>query len=189
MDMRGLLQQPGMPEEQVPQEQMQPEQMPPEQMPPEQMAPEEAPDESIDENHPSFMAAMEFANEALYGKKAANDVVTALQKSGDISEGLATTSYEMASIIDERVNLPDELLLLLGARILEEVASIAQTAQIQVQPADIGMAFRDNLLRFLSEQGHDVSQLQAAMEQMNPEDFNTMAQEQPQQAPVEGQQL
>jgi hypothetical protein len=139
--------------------------------PEEQMAPEK------DESDPNYQAALEFAMKALYSEKAAKDIAKALRTSKDPVDALSTISYEIMSIIDERTDgaVPDELLALLATNILEEVASIAEAANIPVKPSDLALALKQMILRFLGEQGVDTTQLQQAMDQVNPEEFNLMA--------------
>lgn len=130
-----------------------------------------------DESDPNYQAALEFAMKALYSEKAAKDIAKALRTSKDPSEALGTIAYEIMSIIDERTQgaVPDELLALLATKILEEVASIAEAANIPVKPSDLALALKQMILRFLGEQGVDTTQLQQAMDQVNPEEFNRMA--------------
>ena len=130
-----------------------------------------------DESDPNYQAALEFAMKALYSEKAAKDIAKALRTSRDPVEALSTISYEIISIIDERTDgaVPDELLALLATNILEEVASIAEAAKIPVKSSDIAVALKQMILRFLGEQGVDTTQLQQAMDQVDPEEFNRMA--------------
>ena len=130
-----------------------------------------------DESDPNYQAALEFAMKALYSEKAAKDIAKALRTSKDPSEALGTIAYEIMSIIDERTQgaVPDELLALLATKILEEVASIAEAANIPVKPSDLALALKQMILRFLGEQGVDTTQLQQAMDKVNPEEFNRMA--------------
>ena len=132
-----------------------------------------------DESDPHYQAALEFAMTALYSEKAAKDIAKALRTSRDPVEALSTISYEIMSIIDERTDgaVPDELLALLATNILEEVASIAEAAKIPVKSSDIAVALKQMILRFLGEQGVDTTQLQQAMDQVNPEEFNRMAEQ------------
>lgn len=132
-----------------------------------------------DASDPNYQAALEFAMKALYSEKAAKDIAKTLRTSNEPSEALATISYEIMSIIDERTQgaVPDELLALLATNILEEVASIAEAANVPVQPSDLALALKQMILRFLGEQGIDTTQLQQAMDQVNPEEFNRMAAE------------
>lgn len=136
---------------------------------------EEGPEK--DETDPSYQAALEFAMKALYSDKAAKDIAKALRTAQDPVEALSTISYEIMSIIDERTQgaVPDELLALLATNILEEVASIAEAANIPVKPSDLALALKQMILRFLGEQGVDTTQLQQAMDQVDPEEFNRMA--------------
>lgn len=129
-----------------------------------------------DESDPSYQAALEFAMKALYSEKAAKDIAKALRTAQDPVEALSTISYEIMSIIDERTDgaVPDELLALLATNILEEVASIAEAANIPVKSSDLAMALKQMILRFLGEQGVDTTQLQQAMDQVDPEEFNRM---------------
>ena len=130
-----------------------------------------------DESNPAFQAAMELAMEAMYGQKAARDIAETLRTSQDKVDGLANTAYEIVSIIDERTDgaVPDELLVLLATNVLEEVADIGEAAGLQITPADVATALKQMILRFLGEQGVDTTQLEQAMGQVNPEEFNQMA--------------
>ena len=140
-----------------------------------QPAPAQAPQEP-DENDPAFQAAMKFAMQALYVEGAADDVSEALKKSPDITEALSSTAYEMTSIVDEKTQggVPDELLVLLAARILEEVTDIAIASGIEVTPKVVSEAFKIMILRYVGEQGHDTRQLQEAMDSVSDEDFDAL---------------
>lgn len=129
-----------------------------------------------DTNQP-FQMALQYAMEALYGNEAAKDVAQALKAAPDPVEGLANTAYEMTSVVDERTDgqVPDELIIPLAMQILEEVVEIAEAAGVQIQPSDVAQAFKQMLLRFLAEQGMDTTQLQQAMDQVDPEAFNQAA--------------
>lgn len=144
-------------------------------MAPEAMMAEEGGE--ADENDPAYQAAMQFAMEALYGNKAAKGVAEALKAAQDPVEGLANTAYEMVSIIDEKTNgdVPDELLVLLATNVLEEVAEIGEAAGLDITPATVASALKMMILRFLGEQGVDTTQLEQAMGQINPEEFNQLA--------------
>jgi hypothetical protein len=136
---------------------------------------QEAPEK--DASDPNYQVALEFAMKALYSDKAAKDIAKALRTSKDPVEALGTISYEIMAIVDERTDgaVPDELLALLATNILEEVASIAEAANIPVKPSDLALALKQMILRFLGEQGVDTTQLQQAMDQVDPEEFNRMA--------------
>lgn len=140
-------------------------------MPEQQMAPEK------DESDPNYQGALEFAMKALYSEKAAKDIAKALRTSKDPVDALSNIAYEIMSIIDERTQgaVPDELLALLATNILEEVASIAEAANVPVKSSDLALALKQMILRFLGEQGVDTTQLQQAMDQVDPEEFNRMA--------------
>jgi hypothetical protein len=92
---------------------------------------------------------------------------------------LANTAYEIVTIVDERTEgaIPDELLVLFAAKILEEVAEIGEAAGVPMQPSDVALALKQMILRFLGEQGVDTTQLQQAMDQVDPEEFNQAAME------------
>ena len=142
-----------------------------------QAAPEMQGEPEKDESDPGYQAALEFAMKALYSDKAAKDIAKALRTAQDPVDALSTISYEIMSIVDERTQgaVPDELLALLATNILEEVASIAEAANIPVKPSDLALALKQMILRFLGEQGVDTTQLQQAMDQVDPEEFNRMA--------------
>ena len=149
--------------------------------PEQQAAPMPAPEQQAgpekDASDPGYQAALEFAMTALYSEKAAKDIAISLRANQDPVDALSNTAYEIMSIIDERTEgtVPDELLALLATNILEEVASIAEAANIPVKPSDLALALKQMILRFLGEQGVDTTQLQQAMDQVDPEEFNLMA--------------
>lgn len=147
--------------------------MPEQQMPAGEMAEGEGPDPDAD---PGYNQAMEFAMEAMYGQGAAKNMAKSLKTGGDPVDSLANTAYEVVSVVDERTDgvIPDELLVLFASRILEEVAEIAEAAGVQVRPSDIALALKQMILRFLGEQGVDTTQLQQAMDQVDPEEFNQL---------------
>lgn len=142
---------------------------------------------------PAYQQAIGLVMQALYGEKAANGVAESLKSAPSITEGLANVAYEITSIIDERTEgaVPDELIALLATAVLEEVAEIADAAGLKVSPAETAVALKQMILRFLGEQGVDTTQLQQAMDQVNPDDFNRMAEgEQANVAePVEGEEM
>lgn len=141
----------------------------------------EVPEDSVDENDPAFGAAMELAMKALYEGGAAKDVAAQLKSSPSTVEGLANVAYEMTSVVDERTDgqVPDELIVILGASILQEVADIAEAAGMKPSAQDVAEAFKQMLLRFLGEQGVDTTQLQQAMDEVDPAAFNQVADEGP----------
>lgn len=148
------------------------QQMPPENM--QDMGPKPDP-----ETDPGYNQAVQFAMEAMYGQKAAKQIATSLKTARDKVEGMANTAYEIVSIVDERTEgaIPDELIAAFATFVLEEVAEIADAAGVDVQPSDVALALKQMILRFLGEQGVDTTQLQQAMDQVDPEEFNRMAQE------------
>lgn len=155
-------------------QQMAPEQeaMPPEPM--EEMEEGEGPDPDTD---PGYTTALRFAMQALYENNAADGVAQSLRTARDPVDGLANTAYDIVAIVDERTEgaVPDELFALLATKILGEVADIGQAAGVKYKPADIALALKTMILRYLGEQGMDTTQLQQAMDQVDPEEFNRMA--------------
>lgn len=119
----------------------------------------------------AYDRAMEIARQALYGKEAARNVAKALKAAPDPVEALANTAYEMVAIADEATEgqVPDEELVALASEILGEVADIATAAGIEVKGATIAKAMQMMLVRYVSEQGMDPTQLQQAMAQVDPE--------------------
>lgn len=168
------------------------EQMPPQQTPPQQQMPAEMQPEMDEEggaepdSDPGYMTALEYAMRALYEKGAADDIAKSLSTAQDPVEGLANTAYEITAIVDERTDgaVPDELFALLAAKILEEVADIGMAAGVDYKPSDVALALKQMILRYLGEQGMDTSELQQAMDQVDPEEFNRMAQGQDAEVPA-----
>ncbi|MEY2854663.1 MAG: hypothetical protein RL030_1795 [Pseudomonadota bacterium] len=120
------------------------------------------PDAGTDQN---YIAAMKMAMTALYGKEAAHDVAKAIKTAKDPVEALANTAYEMVTVVDERTNgaVPDELLIQFASEVLGEVVEIATAAGIKVSGQMIAEATREMLLRYVTEQGIDPTQLREAM--------------------------
>jgi hypothetical protein len=148
----------------------------PQQMQGEEMGQGESPDPDTD---PNYAGALKFAMQALYENGAAEGVAESLRTSRSPVEGLANTAYEITSIVDERTEgaVPDELFALLATKILEEVADIGEAAGLKYKGSDIALALKQMILRYLGEQGMDTTQLQQAMDQVDPEEFNRMAEE------------
>jgi len=130
------------------------------------------------DSDPNYATALKFAMQALYENGAAEGVAKGLQTAQDPVEGLANTAYEITSIVEERTQgaVPDELFALLATKILQEVVDIGDAAGIKYKPADIAAALKMMILRYLGEQGMDTTQLQQAMDSVNPEEFNRLAQ-------------
>jgi len=137
-------------------------------------------DEVPDEDDPAFQTALTYAYEALYKNEAAKDIAKQLKASAqDVAGGMANVAFEVTSIVDERTdgNVPENLLGLLAMAILSEVADIAEAAGLDPTPEDVAAAFKDMLLRYLGENGVDTSQLQQAMDQVDPSVFKNAAAE------------
>jgi len=126
-----------------------------------------------DENNPAFMAAVKLAMQALYEDGAAKDVAKQIRAAQDPVQGMADIAYEMTSVIDEKTEgqVPDELIMMLAIKVLTEIGDIAEAAGIKVTAPEIAGAFKTMLLRFLGENGMDTTQLQQAMDQVDPKVF------------------
>lgn len=126
---------------------------------------------------PGYQQAVQFAMEALYSQQAAKQVAQALKTARDPVEALANTAYEIVSIVDERTQgaVPDEMVAPFAVFVLGEVAEIAQAANVKMRPADVALALKQMILRYLGEQGMDTTQLQQAMDQADPEEIARMA--------------
>jgi hypothetical protein len=148
-------------------------------MPPE-MEMGAAPDETeVDENDPTFQQALALAMESLYSNEAAMDVSQQLKSAQNLQDALANVSYDITVVIDERTNsdVPDELLVPLAMKVLEEVVEIAEASGLSPTPQDVALAFKQMILRFLQEQGVDTSQLDQAMNEVDPSVFSKIAEE------------
>lgn len=132
---------------------------------------------SEEEKDPAFQQALKFAMDALYKGGAAKQIAQQLKQAGDLPGTLADATYNIVSIVDEKTqgSVPDELLVLFASNVLEEVADIAESAGIEVKPADVAIAMKTMILRYLGENGVDTTQLQQAMDQIDPEEFNKAA--------------
>lgn len=130
-----------------------------------------------DENNPAFQQALTFAYEALYRNEAAKDVANQLKAAPTLAEGMADVAYNITQVIDERTDgeVPDEMLMPLAMQVLEEVGEIAEAAGLDPQPEDVATSFKTMILRYLGEQGIDTTQLQQAMDQVDPSEFRKLA--------------
>jgi hypothetical protein len=126
------------------------------------------------EDNPDFVRAMKYAMTVLYEQNAAKDIANQLHAGKDVVDSLANIAYEITSTVDERTEgkVPRELIGLLAMAILKEVLDIAEASRIPVKPLDAANAFKTMLLRYLGENGVDTSQLQQAMDQVDPSVFN-----------------
>lgn len=120
--------------------------------------------------------AMDVVRKGLYGAEAARDVAKAMKAANDPAEGLAMTAYEMVAMADEATEgqIPDEELVGFATEVLGEVADIATAAGVKVGGAQIARAVQLMLVRFVTEQGLDPTQLQQAMAQVPPEQVGAM---------------
>ncbi len=151
------------------------------------MPPQEAPESEVSENDPNFQAAIQYAMQVLYEKGAAKDIAAQVRAAqGNPVEGIADIAYEITSVVDEKTEgaVPDELLVPLAMQILEEVVEISEAAGIKLAPADVAGAFKQMILRYLGEQGVDTSELQQAMDQVDPSVFEQAQAEETEQEPV-----
>ena len=125
------------------------------------------------EDNPQFVQAMKYALQVLYEKGAAKDVAEQVRAGKDKVESMANIAYEITSTVDERTEgkVPRELIGLLAMAILKEVTDIASAAKVDMSPVDAANAFKMMLLRYLGENGVNTSQLQQAMDQVDPSVF------------------
>ena len=125
---------------------------------------------------PAFQAAMKFAMQALYQNGAADNVSSIMKKAPDMVEALSNTAYEMTSVVDEKTQgaVPDELLVLLASRILEEVADIAVASGAEITPKIVAEAFKVMILRYVGDQGYDTRELKSSMDAVPDEDFEKL---------------
>jgi hypothetical protein len=129
------------------------------------------------ENNPYFVQAMKYALQVLYEKGAAKDVAEQVRAGQDKVESMANIAYEITSTVDERTDgkVPREMIGLLAMAILKEVTDIAGAAKVDLSPVDAANAFKMMLLRYLGENGVDTSQLQQAMDRVDPSVFTQKA--------------
>lgn len=156
------------------------------QMPQDPMMSMEDDGQPLDDGHPAFVAATNMMEEVLYANGAAEQIAEALRTAPTPMDGLFDTAYQMVEILDEKTNgeIPDELLGLLAMVVLNEVAEIGINAGVQYSGADVAEAFKRMALRFVAEQGYDTTELEQAMGQVDPHEFDQYMQSgQPQGGP------
>lgn len=141
---------------------------------PQKPMPQQPATQPVDERNPAFLRAMKYAMRVLYEQKAAGDVAQQLRAAKDKTEALGNIAYEITQTVDERTEgtVPRELIGLLAMAILKEVIDIAQAAKMDVTPENAAGALKNMILRYLGENGVDTSQLQQAMDKVNPAVFS-----------------
>lgn len=134
-------------------------------------------DDGLDENHPVFKAGMEWVRTVLFKKGAADNYANVLRKSEDKGDALANIAYELVEVADTKSNgdLPRELLVMFASFVLQELVDVADTAGAEIQPSDIAEAWKLMIQRYLGEQGMDVEEIAAAMNQVDTSMFNEQA--------------
>lgn len=160
-------------------------------------APEQSPlaeqDDTPPEQDPAFVAAVTWLRRALYEDGAADHVHRIMQNPGADQPGqLATLAYELAQQADAVTNgeIDDTNLVSLGVFALAEVGEIAEASGAELEPAAMASALKTMMFRYLQESGapaEQIQQLQAAMNQITPQQFNEIAQAAQQQADTGGQ--
>jgi hypothetical protein len=138
---------------------------------PQAAAPQAAPANGAQPQADGYDAGMAIVHKSLYGAEAARDMAKALKTAQDPAEGMANAAYEMVTIADEATkgSIPDERLIEFATEVLGEVADIAQAAGVEVKGSVIAKATQLMLVRYVTEQGLDPSQLQAAMAKVDTE--------------------
>lgn len=146
--------------------------------PPDEAMQPEADEGPSPESDPAFRDALKFAMTALYQNGAAKKIAEAITSATDKVTAIANTAYDIVSITDEKTqgSVPEELLAVLGAHVLQEVTDICEAAGQGCAPADVAEAFKRMVLRFVEEQGFDTAQLKQAMDQVDPNEIVKAAQ-------------
>lgn len=162
-------------------------QMPPEQtedqMPDEQGEGEDAPD-------PAYDAAYEWMLQKLYDKKLADKIVSVAKGEGDSIPMLTDMAYQLTAKADEATGgeVMEENLVSLGALALAEVFEVAVAAGAKFESADMASGLKQMVMRYLQESGIEsgqLQQLQQAMNQVSPKQFNELAKTAEGQEPAE----
>ena len=133
----------------------------------------------FDENQPDYKAGVEYLNQVLYSEGAAKDISQQLKAAPNLVDGMSSIAYDITTIVDERTDgkIPDEMLVPMAMKVLEEVVEIADATGLDPKPEDIAESFKKMILRYLQEQGIDTTQLDQAMSQVDPSVFNQISEE------------
>lgn len=128
------------------------------------------------EDHPAFRAAVAFLKKALYKEGAADYVHDAVKRAESPVEILAAMAYEAVNAADQKTNgeVPDELVVLLIATAIQEIAEIAEASGVALTPEDIASIFKIVVLKYIKSLGYDVTELHKAMNQIKPEQFRAL---------------
>lgn len=147
---------------------MQPQAQP---MPEDQESPDGGPPPESDEN---FVKAVNFARKVLYKDGGSDKINQIVQKMPNPSSHLATLAYEISGQADAATGgmVMDENLVSLATMVLSDVFEIAEASGVPVEPAQMAEAFKSMALKYLQENGIPTEQIEKAMSQLGPEQFN-----------------
>lgn len=136
---------------------------------------------------PAYLKAKELAMSKLYEEGAAQAIGDALSKAPSLLQGLVEQSLVLFSSVDEATNgsVPDNLLLLLGLDMLNEVAEIASAAGLPVDSTTIAAAVQKFILAVVQDLGGDTAEVEKAMAQMDPAQVGSAFDQSQQAQPAE----
>lgn len=155
-----------------------------------QGAPQEEPVESPDAD-PGFVSAFNFIMERLYQGGAARQLAQNVRESQDPAGTIAQFAYSAVENGFDSADPPmaEENLIPLAVLVLAEVSEVAEAAVGELDASVVSEAFKTMLLAFLSESGVPTGELEAAMNQVAPEQIQQLVgsmqdEEMPPEVPV-----
>jgi hypothetical protein len=150
---------------------------PEEQMPAGQPPAGEMEDEGPEDTE-GIDAAVNEARRVLYKDGGAENVAKAMKSARTPSEGAAMLAYDLTAAAMEKTGVDnEENLAAVAMAVLEEVADIAEAVGMPLKNSDLADAMKQMILRLVEETGADAAELRAAMDQVDPAQFDQMEEE------------
>ena len=136
---------------------------------------EGASDASLDD--PALESAMNYMGKKLYSEDLAESIASALGQSDSVQpRNMAMAAMRLAELSDAETDgdIKEENISILGMAALNEVATIAEAAGVNVTGADVSAAFQEMVIMFAEDQGlppEEVANLRNAMAQVSDQEL------------------
>ena len=118
---------------------------------------------------PEYLAAKELALSKLYEEGAAEGIIKAMQSYPDPVAAIVEQAGTLLRLVDDASPVPDEMLLVLGLDLLQEVVDIGKSAGMQITGQVVAEAVRGFLAAVVEELGGDPSGVAQAMGAIDPQ--------------------
>lgn len=149
------------------------QQAPQEQQPVSQGPVDPAPDASPDQD-PAYVEAVNYVRGRVWRDGLSDRVSDVARMKALSADQMAIIAYTLIQQADEATggNVQDDNLVSLAIEVLSEIIEIAIASGVDVTPTQMVSALKRMMVKYLTEQGVDASEIQKAMNQVTPDQFN-----------------